>query len=118
MKKGIVELGVTVITAIIVTVVAVSGALFTAANPIGSAVFLTAAAGTAYSQTTHVKRKFRERKAIGMCEVSGTENCTSTVKEWSDEDVLDYIRDDAPGTPTGRGDDVFIAVGMLPRLGG
>ena len=109
-KKGIVEAGVTVMTVIIAVVVTVSGALFTGGNPVGASLFVTGIAATAYTQTPHVKRKFRERKAIGMCEDAGTSNCTKTVKEWSDEKILDYIRDDEPGTAIQWSD-------MSPRLG-
>lgn len=97
-NKGIVEIGVSVMTAIILAVVAASGTLFAGgvASSAGSGMLLTVAGMTAYSQTPHVKRKFRERKAIGMCESSflAVANCTETVKAWSDDEILDYIRDD------------------------
>jgi hypothetical protein len=49
------------------------------------------------------KDSFRERKAIEMCqtEVNMTEeSCISAVAGMSKEEILAYIKDDEPGTPT------------------
>ena len=99
-------------TAIIAVFVATSGALFSGGigGAVGSSMFLVSSGLVAYSQTDYVKTKFRERKAIEKCEDSGQANCTELVKGWSADDLLDYIRDDDPGTATQWSD-------MAPRLG-
>ncbi len=91
-KKGIVEAGVTVTAAIIAAVVAISGSLFTGGNPIGSSMFVVGTAATIYTQSDHVKRDFREKKAVREFGITET-----AAEALSDDALLDLIRDDAPG---------------------
>jgi len=100
-KKGIVGEGLSVMVAVIIATVAISGSLFTGgiSGAIGSSMLLVGGGGAIYSQTPYVVRKFRERKGIEACKENpgGITDCESYVKALSDEDLLDSIRDDAPG---------------------
>ena len=90
-----------------------SNIVFGGGEPASSAFIMAVTTLTAYSQLPHVRRNFRENKAIeefGITEL--------TAKSMSDEDLLDVIRDDVPGKITGRGNNAFLDAGMLPRLGG
>jgi len=92
-KKGSILTGLMVF---IVGVTASIGTLFSGGpgNTAGSGMLLSVTALTAYSQMPHVVKDFRQKKAIGMCEETDAVDCEEMVASWSDEDVLDYIRDD------------------------
>ena len=115
-KKGIAEHGVVTALVMILTAIGSTGtALFATSNPTSGAFIATASALTYYSQQDHVKRDFRERKAI---EEFGYDE--ALVKSLSDSDLLDAIRDVCTGNcqTSGRSDAAFASAGMLPRLGG
>ncbi len=91
-KKGIAETGVLAILVAIVGTIGSTGFLFSGGNVAGSGVITTATALTAYSQMPHVKRDFREKKAVREFGVT-----LEQAKSLSDDDLLTLIRDDAPG---------------------
>ena len=111
-KSGIVESGVLFALITILSTVASTGTLFGGGgNPVGSMFIVGSSALVAYSQSPDVKNNFRRDKAVGMCKLTGNIDCETMVQSWNDDDVLDYIRDDEPGTGVQWSD-------MLPRLGG
>lgn len=115
-KKGIAEHGVVTVLVMVLTALGSTGsAIFSGGNPTGSAFLMANSALTYYSQQDHVKRDFRERKAIEEFGYS-----KSDVTAMSDEDLVDAIRDKCTGgcVKSGRSAEAFISAGMLPRLGG
>ncbi len=92
-RKGIVENGVIAALIAIVTAVGSTGIIFGGSSPIGSAFFVTSSAMVAYSQSPHVKDKFRRDKAVGMCEETGATDCDVMVQSGSDADVAQYVQD-------------------------
>src|SRR3990167_546189 len=98
-KKGLAELSAAAFFAFVFAIIAATPKLtfFAASNdPVRSPFLLTVSALTAYSQMPHVKHDFRVKKAVKMCEATGNVDCKVMVDSWSDEDVLNYIRDDEP----------------------
>ena len=113
MNKGFTELGVIVVQALVVAAMAIGNAGVFSSDP-ASLGFNCAVQGlTAYSQTNHVKRDFRERKAVN--EFGYTE---AQAQALSDSDLLDAIRDNAPGQETHVEKWTVANSGMRPRLGG
>lgn len=92
MNKGIAESGVLAALVMIIATVGSTGLLFGGGNLAGTGVITTVTALTAYSQMPHVKMDFRARKANEMCGY----DCAS---EMTDDEILDYIRDDDFGIP-------------------
>lgn len=93
-KRGIAESGVLFMLVTIVGTLAAKGILYSGGSLVSSNVIAVSSVLTAYSQMPHVKDNFRRTKAVKMCEEEGEEQCAEMVESWSDEDVLDYIRDD------------------------
>lgn len=93
MRKGFAELGVVVTMAMVLAAAGVSGAIYAGGSLATSGILTGGAVLTAYSQMPHVKRDFRLKKAIGMCVKESRTNCDS-INAWSDEDILNYIKDD------------------------
>lgn len=93
-KKGLIEGGVILSQImILVSMAVVAGSrgtdvFFGGGNPAGAGFFTAAHALTAYSQMPHVKRDFREKRAV---EMGFTE---ADAKALSDENLLAAIRDD------------------------
>lgn len=88
---------------------------FGSGDPTSSAFMMAVTTLTAYSQLPHVRRTFREKKAVN--EFGLTE---ADAKALSDQALIDVIRDVCQGTcqTSGRSDEAFLSAGMLPRLGG
>ncbi len=102
-RKGIAELGVLFMTILIAGTIAGKGLIFSGGNPAGSATFAAVEALTAYSQMPHVKRDFRERKAIEEFGISPIH-----AKSLSNNDLLALIRDDEPGLSLGGNNGNFV----------
>mgnify|MGYP006407920073 CR=1 FL=1 len=94
-KKGLIESGVIVTLVGILSTVGAVGVLYGPGNVISSGFVSVASVMTAYSQMPHVKRDFRENKALGYCKVTNNDNfCNEYVGQMNDDELLSYIRDD------------------------
>lgn len=88
-KKGIAEMGVLYMLVTIVSTLVSTGVLFGGGNLAGSGVITTSSVLVAYSQMPHVKRDFREKKAVREFDVD-----MDVAKAMSDAELLELIRDD------------------------
>jgi hypothetical protein len=113
MKKGIAELGVLVVQALVIAAMAVGNAGVFSSDPTSLGFNCAVQGLTAYSQMPHVKRDFRERKAVNEFGVTEAE-----AQAMSDSELLDAIRDNAPGQETHVDKWTVANSGMRPRLGG
>ncbi|GAF87245.1 unnamed protein product [marine sediment metagenome] len=90
-KKGSILTGMMVF---LVSAISTTGMLFSGGpgNTAGSGMLLSVTALTAYSQMPHVVEDFRQKKAVREFGVTMEE-----AKALSADELLDLIRDDAPG---------------------
>lgn len=111
-RKGIVESGVMVILAMILGVATSAGALYGGGGVFTSNFITGSSVLTAYSQMPHVKRDFREKKAVREFGIT-----QEKAESLSDDALLDLIRDNEVSSSylnygylyKAEGDDIRIA---------
>lgn len=119
-KKGIAETSALFFYTIVLSAIASIGSLtgqtvmFGGGTPVPGAFLSASNALIIYSNMPHVKRDFREKKAMEEYGYSKTD-----VKNMTDDQLLLAVKDTCSSCATsGRSDQAFQSVGMLPRLGG
>lgn len=76
--------------------VAPAGILFSGGPVIGSVFAVVMIGAVIYQLGIADNSGFQKKKAIALCEESGGAQCEQMIASWSEEDILDYIRDDEP----------------------
>jgi len=77
------------------------GFLFGGIDLVPSIFIVIALINIGISQLPGVKKSFRRKKAVTMCQETGAIDCQAMVDSWNDADVLAYIKDDDPATGNG-----------------
>ncbi len=97
-KRGVAATSFAAFLAIMIAVVAQTGALFGGGGVgtvIGSSMFLTGATGAGLATNLPASvDPFREERAVEICEFNGGTDCAAEVSLMSKEEILEYIKDD------------------------